>query len=759
MPRSKSSPLLARFAAVLVRRRTWLLAAAIAIFAWASVSSQQVEFDRSLENMFAADDPVLPPFRRLKRTFHAGDVVLAAYADDKLFTVEGLDRARALAAKLEAVEGVELVVGPHSSFLGPAILLPKNRWSQRLIDTFAGFTHSRDGRTAALVCVLAENADHTATVEAIRGIIEEAPSGVLAGEPVMIVDGFRYLERDGTRLGWISTTLLALVIVGCFRSLRWVVVPLAVVVWTRVVTEAVLVALGLRMSIVSSMLGAIVTVVAVAAVMHVIVRFRMARARGRSASASLRETIVLLAAPVFWACLTDAMGFASLLVSDVAPVRDFGLMTAAGAMIVLAALVLLTPGLALFGKWDADPQRTWGESHLDEGLSWSLRLVERHPRWIAALAAVTIGGLSLGALNLSVETDFTRNFRRDSEIAESYAFIESRLGGAGVWDIVLPAPAKLDAAYLERVRRLQARLRDPEQFDGYNGSKAPTAVLSLVDVLDGVTNDRLRSAPRPLHDFVLGNGLRALRGGSTMVRAFYSEDPDAAGRHYYRIMLRAPERLDAAEKNALIGRVGGICDEEEMLAPAGDKALSFTAGEVTGYYVLLARLIDSILDDQWRMFAIAAGSIGLAIAIAFRSLRIAFAAMAPNLLPILVALGIWGWLGLKVNIGTAMIAAVSTGLSVDSSIHYLTEFRRRLRGGENVAAALRAAHQGAGRAMTFATLALVVGFAALVPSEFVPTIYFGSLVALALLGGLFGNLLLLPLVLRWLFRDGADSGR
>lgn len=732
-----------------------LLALALAVFAWAAVSSRQVEFDRSLENMFAADDPVLPPFRRLKRTFHAGDVVLAAYADDQLFTSEGVDRARRVAEKIEAVDGVELVVGPHSSFLGPAILLPENPWSRRLIDTFAGFTHSRDGRTAALICVLAENADHTATVEAIRGIVQEEPSGVIAGEPVMIVDGFRYLERDGTRLGWISTTLLALVIVGCFRSLRWVVVPLAVVVWTRVVTEAVLVALGLRMSIVSSMLGAIITVVAVAAVMHVIVRFRLARAQGRSAGASLRETIVLLAAPVFWACVTDAMGFASLLVSDVSPVRDFGLMTATGAMIVLAALVLLTPGLALFGKWDADPQRTWGESHLDDGLSWSLRLVERHPRWIAALAAVSVGGLSLGTLNLSVETDFTRNFRGDSEIAQSYAFIESRLGGAGVWDIVLPAPAKLDAAYLERVRRLQTRLRDPEQFDGYNGSAAPTAVLSLVDVLDGVTNDGLRSAPRQVHDFVLGNGLRALGGGSTMVRAFYGEDPDTAGRHYYRIMLRAPERLDASEKNALIGRVGGICDEEELLAPAGDKALSFAAGEVTGYYVLLARLIDSILDDQWRMFAIAAASIGLAIAIAFRSLRIAFAAMAPNLMPILVALGIWGWLGLKVNIGTAMIAAVSTGLSVDSSIHYLAEFRRRLRGGESVTAALRAAHQGAGRAMTFATLALVVGFVALARSEFVPTIYFGSLVALALLGGLLGNLLLLPLVLRWLFRDRA----
>jgi predicted RND superfamily exporter protein len=275
VPNSAQSPLMARFAAVLVRRRIWLLVAALAIFAWASVSARRVEFDRSLENMFAVDDPVLPPFRRLKRTFHAGDVVLAAYPDDKVFSTDGVARARSLAEKIEELPGIEFVVGPHSSFLAPALVLPKNPWSDRLIETFAGFTHNRHGETAALICVLRETADHAETVAAIRSIVQEQPSGVIAGEPVMIVDGFRYLERDGRRLGWISTVLLAIVIVACFRSLRWVVVPLAVVVWTRVVTDALLVTFGLRMSIVSSMLGAIITVVAVGATMHIIVRFRL----------------------------------------------------------------------------------------------------------------------------------------------------------------------------------------------------------------------------------------------------------------------------------------------------------------------------------------------------------------------------------------------------------------------------------------------------------------------------------------------------
>ncbi|MEX2187024.1 MAG: MMPL family transporter [Pirellulales bacterium] len=739
----------------MVRHRLWLLVVAAAIAAWAVVSAPRVEFDRSLENMFAADDPVLPPFRRLKRTFHAGDVVLAAYADDQLFSVDGLNRSERVAKEIEAIAGVDTVVGPHSSFLKPAILLPKNPWSERLIETFAGFTHSRDGRTAALICVLADDADHTATVTAIRDIVERQPLGVIAGEPVMIVDGFRYLEEDGRRLGWITTALLALVIVICFRSLRWVVVPLSVVVWTRLVTEALLVAVGLRMSIVSSMLAAIVTVVAVAATMHVIVRFRQARAGGRSATGAMRQTIALLAVPVFWACATDAIGFASLLISDVAPVRDFGLMTAVGALVVLLALVLLAPGLALFGRWDIDPHRVWGESHLDDGLARSLRLVERYPRGIATASSIVIAVLGFGMLLLQVETDFTRNFRRDSPIAQSYDFIESRLGGAGVWDIVLPAPEKLDAAYLDRVRKLQARLRGPEFANG-----PPTGVLSLVDILDGVTNDGLRKVPQSLHDFVFARGINAIGSKSSLVRSFYNTDPAntdpaAPQRHYYRIMLRAEERKESSEKQILIDDVVRICQEEfpQAFDSAADLGSTPQSTAVTGYYVLLTRLIHSILADQWRMFALASAGIALAIAVAFRSLRMAVAAMVANLMPVAVALGIWGWLGLKVNIGTAMIAAVSMGLSVDSSIHYLAEFRRRRRVGHSVSASLRAAHQAAGRAMSFATLALVVGFAALLPSEFVPTIYFGSLVALALVGSLVGNLILLPLLLKWLFRD------
>jgi predicted RND superfamily exporter protein len=107
-----------------------------------------------------------------------------------------------------------------------------------------------------------------------------------------------------------------------------------------------------------------------------------------------------------------------------------------------------------------------------------------------------------------------------------------------------------------------------------------------------------------------------------------------------------------------------------------------------------------------------------------------------------------GWLGLKVNMGGAMIAAVSMGLSIDSSIHYLIAYRKSIESGRSAMRSLAGVQQTVGRAMVFSTVALILGFAALSTSQFVPTIYFGLLVSFSMLGGLFGNLIWLPLLLR-----------
>ncbi|MFV2065406.1 MAG: RND family transporter, partial [Pirellulales bacterium] len=495
-------------------------------------------------------------------------------------------------------------------------------------------------------------------------------------------------------------------------------------------TRAVLVMLGFHLSMVSSMLSAIVTVVGVAAVIHVIVRFREARGDGRDRRAALIHAASLLAIPIVWASSTDAAGFASLLAAHVGPVRDFGVMMAVGSLLVVVSIALLVPGLALIGRFDPDPRRAWGEGRLEAGLRRALSGAVRRPIAVTVIALLVTGLTAVGLRRTQVETDFTRNFRRDSPIVQAYALIETRLGGAAVWDVIVPAPATLDWPYLAKILRLEDDLR--AKVTGL------TKVISLADLVRA-------GAPRDLARIRFGRrmltsaGLRGIRKRMpTFYQAVYSEDPRSPGQYYLRIMLRCHERQTASERQALIAAVDRIAHRH------------FPEAQVTGLFVLLTSLVESMVRDQWTTFSVAVVSIALMMTVAFRSPRLALFALLPNALPIVMVTGTMGWFGLKINMGAAMIAAVSMGLSIDSSIHYIAAYRRARRRGLAPAEVLDGVQQTVGRAVWFSTLALIVGFSSLCFSQFVPTITFGVLVSLSMLGGLVGNLLILPLLLRYL---------
>jgi predicted RND superfamily exporter protein len=499
-----------------------------------------------------------------------------------------------------------------------------------------------------------------------------------------------------------------------------------------------LVALNLRLSMVSSMLSAIVTVVGVATVVHVIVRFRNAQAEGLAPGDAFRQAGTLLAAPVFFACLTDAAGFAALMTSQVGPVHDFGLMMAIGSLMVLVSVVLTVPGVVLLGQHWQESSRpgddqvclepALGEKTISRFLEQLLRGSHGHAALITAVGIIACGVALVGSMRLERETDFTRNFRQDSQLVEGYQFVEQRFGGAGVWDILLPPIERLDKASLLRVLALERHLRD----DIPQLSKA----ISIADVLDASLQG-LQHRPQ----LAIRAGLFVMRGKlPEFVDAIYQEQPPQTPTPtvQFRILLRSPERLEAAAKSQLISEVRDAAQA------------AFPGAQVTGYYVLLNQLIESLLRDQWVTFSVAAVAILAMMTVAFRSAALALATLIPNALPVLLLFGAMGWLGIKVNMGAAMIAAVSLGLSVDGSIHYVMSYQRARREGFTLVAALESVQATVGRAAIFATLALVVGFATLCYSDFIPTIYFGALVSLSMIGGLLGNLLVLPLLIRCL---------
>ncbi len=524
-------------------------------------------------------------------------------------------------------------------------------------------------------------------------------------------------------------------------------------------THAVLALAGLQLSMVSSMLTAIVTVIGVATVVHYIIRFRGYRDAGQDAPTALASAGRYLLAPVFWACATDAVGFSALLITEVGPVHDFGVMMAVGALLVFPAVMMLLPALVLGGgSWGVDPAQPWGDSHLGTNLSRAIHWGRRHPVWVAGVTVAAFAVSLLGAAQLQVESDFTKNFRQSTPIVQAYTFVEDELGGAGIWDVAIPAPPGLSWSYIQQVRGLEERLRD--EVPGL------TKVLSLADVVNATLPEGVKNSFAFARNAAIRVGVASLEEQMPQtMNSLYAEDPHNPGQYWFRIMLLSEERQDAQAKKRLIADVERVVAEyhAEQLAAYQEQMAEQEADSddaqppppeplVTGFFVLLAHLIDSLIRDQWRSFGLAVAGIGLTMTIAFRSLRLALVALIPNVLPILLVTGAIGLLGVKINMGAAMIAAVSMGLGVDASIHYIFGFQRSMAEGNSPAEALIAVQQTVGRAVIFATLALIAGFSVLCFSDFIPTIYFGVLVGLTMLGGLAGNLIVLPLLIQMVVR-------
>jgi hypothetical protein len=178
-----------------------------------------------------------------------------------------------------------------------------------------------------------------------------------------------------------------------------------------------------------------------------------------------------------------------------------------------------------------------------------------------------------------------------------------------------------------------------------------------------------------------------------------------------------------------------------------DAAHPSRPGRVTGYYVLLARVVSQLIGDQWLCLLLSAVLVWSLLVLAMRSFTLASIALIPNILPVLAVLAILGALGIKMNMGAAMIAAVSIGLSIDGSVHFVSNYQRKIARGRTPLHATLYAQKQIGLPLLMATIALVVGFSVLAMSEFVPTATFGILTAAALVTGTLTNLTLLPALL------------
>jgi len=358
--------------------------------------------------------------------------------------------------------------------------------------------------------------------------------------------------------------------------------------------------------------------------------------------------------------------------------------------------------------------------------------VHRHPAAIVAAVFAIVLPVSAGLVRLDYETNYINLFRPQTRVVRDYHTVEERLGGIGVVELVAPMEGPITPATLAKLRKVAEATRSIRATE----PGAVAQVLSLATVLD--PDGRLAALPADRAARLLADKLDLIAASpqSELLRGFWNRSAGQA-----RMLIRIKEQQPAPDK-ARIFRLATEAGASEF----GPSTF------LTGLSFLMTRTTQAVIATQWGTFAWSAAGILLMLTLAFRSPLLATLAILPTLLSVALVLGLMGWLGIRLDMATALVASVALGLSVDDTFHCLLQFHRH-RETQGFRRRLFDSYRVSGPGVLLSSLAVAIGFGALRASEFEPFVNFGTMVGIATAGSTLGNLVLLPACLtlgrRW----------
>jgi predicted RND superfamily exporter protein len=464
------------------------------------------------------------------------------------------------------------------------------------------------------------------------------------------------------------------------------------------------------------------------------------------------DTVRLMLTPCLFAVFTTIAGFGSLLLCDILPVRTFGWMMSAGIVVSLIVTFLLFPaGLMLLGKEAAQVIKAKNFSFT----SFLGRVTEAHGMLILIGSCLIFIISALGISRLVVENSFINYFKDTTEIYQGLKVIDEKLGGTTPLDVIVEIDGPETSAAMAAAKTEEPGGEEFEEFDEFEEANDEKYWFTADRmVLATEIHDYLDSLPEIGKVLSLATMLKIgakLNNGKPLdnfqLALVYSELPDKFKRiilkpyvspkyHQLRYSIRIKDSEKSLRRDILLKKI-----RHDLVHKLGLKEEKV---HLAGLLVLYNNMLQSLFESQ----ILTLGMVVLALLgmflILFRSLKLALIAIVPNLLAISVVLGVMGWLNIPLDMMTITIAAISIGIAVDNTIHYIYRFRYEFQFENSYIKTVHRCHGSIGRAMYYTSLTIISGFLILVLSNFIPSIYFGLLTGLAMLIALIAALTLLP---------------
>ncbi len=602
------------------------------------------------------------------------------------------------------------------------------------------------------------------TITTIRAILDDYRDGAtiyLGGAPMIADDLVTFVRGD---LSSFSLAVLVLIVVALgliFRKPRYVALPLLCCAVAGIIMVGMLGLMDWRVTVVSSNFISLLLIITISLTVHLMVRYRELRATRHFSDHDrlLRHAILSMFRPCLYTALTTAVAFGSLIVSGILPIINFGWMMMMGVATALLVAFTLFPAVVTLLKKDDTRYSPDLKLNLTSALA---SLTDRLRGKVLVIYGLVAVFSVIGLTRLRVENSFIDYFREDTEIYQGMSLFDEKLGGTLSFDVIVDLP--------------EANGGPEDGFDdGFGFGDEPEGVQDAywftapkMEQIKAI-HEYLDSDPRTGKVLSFGAVIQLAEGlnadqpiDGVLWALLYSRIPEtlretvlnpfvSIADNQLRFNVRVIESAENLNRNELLQSI-----ETEV-----EERFGFSDEEVrlTGILVMYNNVLQSLFQSQILTLGVVLFAILLMFMTLFRSLKIAVICIVPNVIAAGFVLGIMGWLNIPLDIMTITIAAISVGIGVDNTIHYMHRFRREYPRFGSYLQTMYFCHNSIGRAMYFTSMTIVAGFSILALSNFIPTIVFGLLTSLAMLVALTGSLTLLPQLLITFKPLGEESTR
>ena len=589
----------------------------------------------------------------------------------------------------------------------------------------------------------------------------------LGGISMIADDMITFIRNDLKVFGTGMLLFLILTLGIIFRRKRWVLFPMLSCALSVIYMMGLLGWLGWKVTVVSANFISLQLITTVAIVIYLIVRYRelLVENPQESNRELISNTVLSMIRPCWFTTITTIAGFGSLVLCNILPVIMFGWMMMLSLLVSFTVSFLFFPAFLVLIPKEKLPDIKQSRFALTSVLA---KFNVNHREFIIFVSIFILTSSLIGMTKLRVENSFIDYFHKSTEIYKGMKVIDQKLGGTTPLDVLIDfnSPEENMAADKSDLESDDETFDEFAEFENAANEEKYWFTTDKMDSIKSVQKylDSFKETGKVMSLATILNIAENLNDGKPLdnfeLALLYTKTPDeiknilvkpyvSVENNQARFWIRIKDSQKGLRRNKLLNDIRGGLTKKLGLDPKNI--------HLAGVLVLYNNMLQSLFGSQIVTLGITMLILMVMFLLLFKSLKIAFIAMVPNVFPVSVVLGVMGWLNIPLDIMTITIASISMGIAVDTTIHYIHRFRHEFQQYGSYTYSMKLCHESIGRAMYYTSMTIIIGFSILALSNFIPSVHFGLLTALVMFIAILSALTLLPQLLMWLKPFGPSS--